>query len=76
MQQTELDRRNMRFTFATWVCIFMLLGMLSRANGGPLARLLGESIALTAFGVAWIASGKTFRFIADEDEIYHPFRRS
>ncbi len=34
----------------------------------------GESLALTAFGIAWIASGKTFRLIADEEEIYHPFR--
>jgi len=36
----------------------------------------GEAIALTAFGMAWIASGKTFRLIADEEEIYRPFRRS
>lgn len=34
----------------------------------------GEWLALTAFGIAWIASGKTFRLIADEEEIYHPFR--
>ena len=34
----------------------------------------GEAIALTAFGIAWIASGKTLRLIADEEEIYHPFR--
>ncbi len=35
----------------------------------------GEAVALMAFGVAWIASGKTFRLIADDDELYHPFRR-
>lgn len=36
----------------------------------------GEAFALTAFGLAWIASGKTFRLIADKEEIYRPFRRS
>lgn len=35
----------------------------------------GEAAALMAFGIAWIASGKAFRLIADEDEIYHPFRQ-
>ncbi len=34
----------------------------------------GEAGALMAFGGAWIASGKTFRLIAD-DELYRPFRR-
>lgn len=36
----------------------------------------GEAIALTAFGLAWIASGKTFSLIADEEERYHPLRRA
>ena len=35
----------------------------------------GEWLALTAFGIAWIASGKTLRWIADEEELYQPFRR-
>ncbi|MBI5846339.1 MAG: hypothetical protein HZB31_00020 [Nitrospirae bacterium] len=33
----------------------------------------GEAIALMAFGVAWIASGKFFRLIADDDELYYLF---
>ena len=33
----------------------------------------GETISLMSFGIAWITSGKTFRWIADEDEIYRPF---
>ncbi|MBI5634099.1 MAG: hypothetical protein HZA15_11545 [Nitrospirae bacterium] len=33
----------------------------------------GEAIALMAFGIAWIASGKFFRLIADDDELYYPF---
>jgi len=30
----------------------------------------GEFVALVAFGVAWIVSGKTLSFIAEEDELY------
>ena len=32
--------------------------------------LYAETAALWAFGIAWIVSGKTFSFIADEDERY------
>jgi hypothetical protein len=32
--------------------------------------LYAETAALWAFGIAWIVSGKTFAFIADEDERY------
>jgi len=35
----------------------------------------GEGIALIAFGVAWIVSGKSFKFVADEEEIFHPFKK-
>jgi len=33
----------------------------------------GEAIALIAFGVAWIVSGKASRLFADEDELFHLF---
>lgn len=33
----------------------------------------GEATALIAFGIAWTVSGKMSRFIADEDELFHPF---
>ena len=36
---------------------------------------LGESIALMAFGIAWTVSGKTFKLIAEDDEIYHVLRK-
>ena len=34
----------------------------------------GEAIALLAFGVSWIVSGKAFKLVADEEEMYRPFR--
>ncbi|MCM1982039.1 hypothetical protein [Lyngbya confervoides] len=33
----------------------------------------GEAIALGAFGIAWIVSGKASRLIAEEDEVLHLF---
>ena len=33
----------------------------------------GQAISLIAFGIAWMVSGKMSRFIADEDELFHPF---
>lgn len=36
--------------------------------------LAGEWVALWAFAVAWITSGKALTFIADENERYHPLR--
>jgi len=33
----------------------------------------GEGIALIAFGIAWIVSGKVSRLVADEDELFNPF---
>lgn len=35
---------------------------------------LGEWIALTAFGVAWMVAGKSFRFIVEEDNLNHPIK--
>lgn len=34
----------------------------------------GECIALVAFGISWVVSGKNFSFIADEDELNKLFK--
>ena len=34
-----------------------------------------EALALVSFGIAWIVSGKSFRLIAEEDEMLKIFRK-
>jgi len=49
--------------------IFLSVGAINKFR----LTYYGEATALIAFGIAWIVSGKMSRFIADEDELFHPF---
>jgi hypothetical protein len=75
-------RRNLIYLVCGWTIIGCLVVIFVANKTLPEQALVswrvtyfGEAIALTAFGVAWIVSGKVFRLIADEKEIYRPFRR-
>ncbi len=75
-------RRNVIYLICGWVMIGCMASILLAKILLPEIMLhelkinyFGEAIALMAFGVAWIASGKTFKLIADDDEMYHLFRK-
>jgi hypothetical protein len=74
-------RRNIIYLVCGWVMIGSM-AVIFIANQVLSEQILmawrvtyyGEAIALMAFGVAWTASGKAFKVIADDDEIYRPLK--
>jgi riboflavin transporter FmnP len=75
-------RRSVIYLVCGWIMIVCMVVIFVTSQVLPKEILMrlrvtyyGEAVALMAFGVAWIAAGKAFRLIADDDEIYHPFRR-
>lgn len=75
-------RRNWIYLVCGWTMIVCMAVIAIAKTALPEAEQIrwrftyyGEAVALMAFGVAWIASGKFFRLFADEDELYYPFRR-
>ena len=74
-------RRNWIYLVCGWtmiLCMLVIFAANKMLSEEELIRLriiyIGEAVALMAFGFAWIASGKVFRLIAEDDEIYTPFR--
>lgn len=73
-------RRSLIYRVCGWTMLACIVGLLfanillttSEINQWRLTYY-GETIALNAFGIAWIVSGKTSRLIADEDELFSPF---
>lgn len=81
-QPGKKGRRSKIYFVCGWIMIIcmlsLLLGKLILTEQEMEAlRLMfwAEAIALCAFGVAWIVSGKSLSLIADDDEALHLFRR-
>jgi len=75
-------RRSLIYRFCGWTMLACIVGLffanilLSAAEINEWRlTYYGETIALIAFGIAWIVSGKTSRLIADEDELFNPFKK-
>lgn len=59
------------------VLVFLLVkfGIISQESVDKLRIIyLGEWIAMTAFGIAWIVAGKSFKFIVEEEKRNHPIK--
>lgn len=57
------------------VLVFLLvkLGITSQELVDKLRIIyIGEWIAMTAFGIAWMVAGKSFKFIVEEENLNHP----
>lgn len=75
-------RRSLIYRICGWTMLACIVGLFfanillstSEINEWRLTYY-GETIALNAFGIAWIVSGKTSRLIAEEDELFTPFNK-
>lgn len=73
-------RRSLIYRVCGWTMVACIAGLLvanltlsvDTINSFRLTYY-GEAVALVAFGVAGIVSGKMSRLIADEDELFKPF---
>lgn len=73
-------RRSLIYRICGWTMLACIIGLFFAnvfLSGTTINKYrltyYGEAIALIAFGVAWIVSGKVSRWVADEDELFHLF---
>ena len=68
-------RRNIIYLCCGWVIVIAMVGLVAATVSLPTEKTLSlritfwaEAIALWAFGLAWIVSGKSIAFLVDRDE--------
>lgn len=74
------ERRSLIYRICGWTMLACIIGLFFAnvfLTGTTINKYrltyYGEAIALIAFGIAWIVSGKISRLVADEDELFNPF---